>query len=312
MISKRIFLGLVLAPLLSTSVMTHAMAQTKEYTIGVALASDTNPFYIAMRRGIEARAKELGVKVVFVTANEVIAQQVTGINDLVARKVDGILVSPIDAVAVAAAYQAAGEARIPVISVARHANSPHQSAYVSMDEKGVGRDIATWIGKAVGGSADVAMITGPAGAATFRNINAGLDEGFKAQPQIKIVYRKDAALTREDGLKYAEDILVARPGIKAIYCANDEVALGAVQAVTAAGKRGQIIVTGMNGIPPALQAVKNGSLGLTVELNPVSWGRLGLETMVDWLNGKRASDLVTVRHVLIDASNVANALPPAK
>lgn len=311
MINRRILAALALVPLLSASPMTNAIAQNKEYTIGVALASDTNPFYIAMRRGMEARAKELGVKVVFVTANEVIAQQVTGINDLVARKVDGILVSPIDAVAVAAAYQAAGEARIPVISVARHANSPHQSAFVAMDEKGVGRDIGNWIGKAIG-SGDIAMITGPAGAATFRNINAGLDESFKAQPQVKIVYRKDAALTREDGLKYAEDILVARPNIKAIYCANDEVALGAAQAVTAAGKRGQIIVTGMNGIPPALQAVKNGSLGLTVELNPVTWGRLGLDTMVDWLNGKRASETVTVRHVLIDSSNVASALPLAK
>lgn len=311
MINRRVLAALALVPLLSASPMTNAIAQNKEYTIGVALASDTNPFYIAMRRGMEARAKELGVKVVFVTANEVIAQQVTGINDLVARKVDGILVSPIDAVAVAAAYQAAGEARIPVISVARHANSPHQSAFVAMDEKGVGRDIGNWIGKAIG-SGDIAMITGPAGAATFRNINAGLDESFKAQPQVKIVYRKDAALTREDGLKYAEDILVARPNIKAIYCANDEVALGAAQAVTAAGKRGQIIVTGMNGIPPALQAVKNGSLGLTVELNPVTWGRLGLDTMVDWLNGKRSSETVTVRHVLIDSGNVAGALPPPK
>ena len=76
-----------------------ALAQSKPVTIGVALASDVNPFYIAMKAGIEARAKELGANVVFVTSNEVVAQQVDGIQDLVARKVDGILASPIDAVA---------------------------------------------------------------------------------------------------------------------------------------------------------------------------------------------------------------------
>ena len=93
-----------------------ALAQSKPVTIGVALASDVNPFYIAMKAGIEARAKELGANVVFVTSNEVVAQQVDGIQDLVARKVDGILASPIDAVAVGAAYDSAGKAGIPVIS----------------------------------------------------------------------------------------------------------------------------------------------------------------------------------------------------
>ena len=80
-----------------------ALAQTKPKVIGVALASDLNPFYIAMKRGIQERAKELGVDVVFVTANEDVAKQVDGIQDLVARKVDGILASPIDSVAVASA-----------------------------------------------------------------------------------------------------------------------------------------------------------------------------------------------------------------
>lgn len=296
----------ILAVLAAAAAAPAAMA--KEVTLGVALASDTNPFYIAMKRGIEARAKELGWQVKFVTANEVVAQQVNGISDLVAQKVDGILVSPIDAVAVGAAYEAAAKAKIPIISIARHAASPHQTAFVTMDEKQIGREIAEWIVKRIGGKGKVAMITGPSGAATFRNLNEGLDEVFKANPGIDVVYRKEAALTREQGLRHAEDILVAHPDIDAIYGANDEIALGAAQAVAAAGKSGQVTITGMNGIPPALRAVKSGNIGLTVELNPVAWGRLGVDTMAAYLAGRAPTGDVKVKHVLVDSTNVDSVL----
>jgi ribose transport system substrate-binding protein len=288
-----------------------AVAQ-KPVTVGVSLASDVNPFYIAMKRGIEARAKELGVNVVFVTANEVVSQQVDGIQDLVARKVDGIIASPIDAVAVGGAYDAAGRAGIPVISIARHAVSPSQSAYVTMDEKQIGSDIAAWIVDRIGGKGKIAMIAGPAGAATFRNLADGFEARVKESPAVQVVYKKEVALTREMGLKQAEDVLVAHPDVVAIYGANDEVALGAAQAVDAAGKKSQIVVTGMNGVPPAVRAVKAGGLGLTVELNPVAWGRLGLETMVKYLGGEKPGGQVAIKHVLVDRSNVDQHLPPAK
>ncbi|HUH87927.1 MAG TPA: substrate-binding domain-containing protein, partial [Pusillimonas sp.] len=106
------------------------------------------------------------------------------------------------------------------------------------------------------------------------------------------------------GLKLSEDALIAHPNLKAIYAANDELALGAMQAVASLGKKGQVVVTGMNGIPPALRAVKSGDLGLTVELNPVTWGRLAVDTMIDYLNGKKPEGNVAIKHVLIDSTNV--------
>jgi ribose transport system substrate-binding protein len=302
--------GIVLLGALSAA--QPSQAQTKVPTIGVSLASDVNPFYIAMKKGIEARASELGVNVVFVTANEVVAQQVDGIQDLVARKVDGILASPIDAVAVGAAYDAAGKAGIPVISIARHAVSASQSAYVKMDEKKIGEEIASWIVQRTGGKGKIAMIAGPSGAATFRNLADGFESVIKANPGISMVYRKDVALTRENGLKQAEDILVAHPDIVAIYAGNDELALGAAQAVAAAGRKGQIVITGLNGIPPALRAVKSGAIDLTVELNPVAWGRLGLETMVNYLKGDKPKNDVAIKHVLVNAGNVDNFLAPPR
>src|SRR5690606_11582652 len=106
----------------------------------------------------------------------------------------------------------------------------------------------------------------------------------------------------------SEDALIAHPNLKAIYAANDELALGAVQAVASVGKKGEVVVTGMNGIPPAIRAVKSGDLGLTVELNPVTWGRLAVDTMIDYLNGKKPDSNVAIKHVLIDSSNVDEVL----
>ncbi|HQD15209.1 MAG TPA: substrate-binding domain-containing protein [Ottowia sp.] len=289
-----------------------ALAQTKTPTIGVSLASDLNPFYIAMKRGMQERAKELGVNVVFVTANEDVAKQVDGIRDLVARKVDGILASPIDSVAVGNAYTATEKAGIPIISIARHANSPAQSAFVAMDEPKIGGDIATWIIKHINGKGKIAMVNGPAGAATFRAIASGMDAVLKANPNVSVVYRKDAALTREMGLKLAEDALVAHPDLVAIYAANDELALGAAQAVKAAGKSEQIVITGMNGIPPALNAVKSGALGMTVELNAAVWGKLGIDTMVNYLKGQKPTGVVAAPYLLVDKTNVEQVLAQAK
>ncbi len=109
-------------------------AQAQQITIGVSLAQDDNPFYIAMLRGIRARAQELGWSVVAVSSNEDKLKQINGVQDLVAKGVKGILISPIDAVGVNAAYDAAAQAKIPIISVARGSSSPNQTLHVSMDE----------------------------------------------------------------------------------------------------------------------------------------------------------------------------------
>lgn len=285
-----------------------SQAQQKT-TIGVSLAQDDNPFYIAMLRGIRDRAQELGWEVVTVSANEDKAKQINGVQDLIARGVKGILISPIDAVGVNAAYDAAKAANVPIISVARGSTSPNQTLHVAMDEKQIGRDIAEWTAKAIGDEGKVAMLTGPSGVPTFRNLADGYTEVMSKFPKIQIAFRSDGPLTRERGLKQAEDVMVANPDLKAIYAANDDVALGAMQAVIAAGRTDKTIVTGMNGVPPALRGIKDGTLAMTVELNPVQWGRLGVDTLAAYLKGEKVEPRVFIRHNIIDKTNIDQKLP---
>lgn len=302
-------LVLLAAVMSALGVCSWPAAAQQKTTIGVSLAQDDNPFYIAMLKGIRERAQELGWEVVTVSANEDKAKQIAGVQDLVARGVQGILISPIDAVGVSAAYDAAKAANIPIVSVARGSTSPNQTLHVAMDEVQIGRDIAEWTAKAIGGDGKVAMLLGPSGVPTFRNLGDGYAQVMAKYPKIQIVFRADGPLTRERGVKQAEDALVANPDLKAIYAANDDVALGAMQAVLAADRSGKTIVTGMNGVPPALRAVKDGKLAMTVELNPVLWGRLGVDVLASYLKGEKVEPRVFIKHVIIDQTNIDAKLP---
>lgn len=304
---KRRHVILAAALLAATALVPAPASAQQKITIGVSLAQDDNPFYIAMLRGIRARAQELGWEVATVSANEDKVKQINGVQDLVARGVKGILISPIDAVGVNAAYDAAKTGNIPIVSVARGSTSPNQTLHVAMDEKQIGRDIAEWTAKAIGDEGKVAMLLGPSGAPTFRNLGDGYAEVMAKHPKIQIVSKSDGPLTRERGVKQTEDALVAHPDLKAIYTANDDVALGAMQAVLAANKN--TLVTGMNGVPPALKAVKDGKLAMTVELNPVLWGRLGVDVLAQYLKGDKVEPRVFIKHVIVDKNNVDSKLP---
>ena len=245
---KKLLLGLTGALLLAGwSVPVDAK------TIGVSLSSDTNPFYIAMLKGIKARAKKAGYDLSVVNAEEDVAKQLNGVNDLIAKGVDGILISPIDARALCSVYNKAKAAKIPMMSIARGSACKNQLLHVGLD--------------------------------------------------VKIVFRREMLLTRENGLKNGEDALVAHPDLVAIYGANDELGMGAAQAVAAAGKTKDIVVTGLNGIPPAIAAVNRGFMDLTVNVSPFAFGNVGVDTMVAHLKGKAFSKKVTVGFILVDKNN---------
>ncbi len=301
---------IVLAAALAFATAAPAPSAAQSKIIGVAMASDDNPLYIAMLRGIREVAKEKGYEVVTVTANEDIARQLNGINDLIARKVSGILISPIDARALCSGYDAAKAANIPIMSIARGSACASQTVHIGVDEIKLGGDIAEWLAKAIDKKGKIAMLRGPQGAEAFRNFAKGFSDTIAKYPDIKVVFSHDMLLTRENGLKYGEDALVAHPDLRAIYGANDDLGLGSAQAVRAANKKKDIVVTGMNGIPPAVRAVKAGEMDMTVALNPMVWGKLGAETLVAYIGGKKPDGpKVFIPHVIVDKGNVDQFLP---
>ena len=237
-----------------------------------------------------------------VSSNEDKLKQINGVQDLVARGVKGILISPIDATGVNAAYDAAAAGKVPIVSVARGSTSPNQTL-ACRDGREADRPRHRRMDRARRSAARARSPCCSDRRARRRSAisREGYNEVMAKYPGIQIVFKTDGPLTRERGLKNAEDALVANPDLAAIYTANDDVALGRHAGGACrqpqgqdAGHRHERRAAG------ACARLKDGNLGMTIELNPVLWGRLGVDVLAEYLKGGKVEPRVFIKHVIID------------
>ena len=155
-------------------------------------------------------------------------------------------------------------------------------AFVTTDNVAVGAKGASFIIDKLGAEGgEVAIIEGQAGNASGEARRKGATEAFKKASQIKLVASQPADWDRIKALDVATNVLQRNPNIKAIYCANDTMAMGVAQAVANAGKTGKVLVVGTDGIPEARKMVEAGQMTATVAQNPADIGATGLKLMVD-------------------------------
>ena len=268
-----------------------AIAQDKKFKVGVSLPESQNPFYVAMSKSIVKTFEANGIEATLLLANSDVNEQVSQINDLIASKVDAILVSPANTEGPAPALKKAHEAGIPLFMVARTLDQKYKDlwkTYVGFDYYKVGQMKGKWVVENLK-PGKIAMLNGPAGAL----VSVNMEKGFKEVVEkggFQVVWAQNSVQTRENGLKLAEDALVSQPDVVAIYAMNDDLALGAAQAVKAAAKK--VATLGMNGSPPALAAVHNGDMSMTILLDPVGWGKSAAQMVADYLKaGKQPSEL---------------------
>ena len=263
-----------------------ALAQAKPFKVGVSLPESQNPFYVVMGNSISKTLKEAGMDVTLLLANSDVNEQVSQINDLIAAKVDAILVSPLNTEGPAPALQKAYDAGIPIFMIARTLDAKYKNlwkSYVGFDYYKVGAQKGQWVvdnlkpGK-------VAMLLGPAGALVSVNLEKGFRETIE-KAGYTVSWAQNSVQTRENGLKLAEDALVANKDLVAIYAMNDDLALGAAQAVKAGGQK--VATLGMNGAPTALAAVHNGDMSMTILLDPFGWGKQAAQMVADYLTKKQ-------------------------
>jgi len=145
---------------------------------------------------------------------------------------------------------------------------------------------ADFIAQALKGKGKVVMLIGIPGTSAARDRGAGFEAQLKKYPGIQLVAKQTANFNRAEGLKVMENLLQAYPDIDAVFAQNDEMALGAIEAIKAAKKLGKIIVVGFDAIPDALEAVKKGEMAATVAQQPGLMGELAVEKAVDYLKTK--------------------------
>jgi ribose transport system substrate-binding protein len=261
-----IFMAMVLLPGLSFA--------AEKLVFGLSISTQVNPFYKAMADGMKDQAKKMGIEAYVLSADDKLDKQISDVEDLIQKKINILLINATQAGAQAVIEKAA-KANIKVITLQRQIPSPAVSSHIGTDNVVIGSLGAEWIVSQLGGKGNVVVLEGIPGAASSEDRKKGAAKVFPKYSGIKVVSQQTAEYDRAKALHVMENILQAQPNIDAVYCFNDEMAMGALSAVKAA-KRTGIMITGMDANKDAVAAVKKGDLTMTMALPPYDIGRMGV------------------------------------
>lgn len=276
---KKLLVVLLVAAFLIPSA---AFAEDK-ITIGLTLPSLSHPFFVYLQKNVMDEAEKLGVEVIAIDAENVAAKQMAQVEDFIARGVDGVLMSPIGQDALVPAVEALNEAGIPVATVDRKVEGGELLVHVGADNVEGGRVAARFVIEKLGGKGNVIELEGTPGASPAIDRKAGFDEVI-ATSDIKIIVSQTAEFGRAKGQSVTENLLQVHKDFQAVFGANDEMILGSVEAMEAAGiDLSKVVTIGYDAIPDALSYIKDGKLGATVEQFPGEQARKGLRFLVDFI-----------------------------
>lgn len=289
----------------------------EHYTVGFSQPASASPWQKAQLESMKAEAARLGHQIVYAAAGSA-DKQVADVNAMIAQGVDLIFLAPRDEKPLIPAVMAAKSAGIPVILLDRSVDQSLAQAgkdyvtFIGSDFVEQGRCAAEALVKAMPENAGILQVEGFPGSSPAINRRKGFEDVLKAHPGMRIVASQPGDFERAKGRQVAETLLQAHPEANAIYTHNDEMALGAIAALEATGRKpGQdATLVSVDGTRAALQAVVDGKLLATVESNP-RFGPKAFETMTRYARGERIEPWVVIPDRLFDKSNAAQLIADA-
>ena len=287
---KTCFKKLGLVGLVGAMALFTDAAVAKDITLGYVAAGMQYPFNVAAAKGFENAAKAAGVKAVILDAKTSVEKQGNAVDDLIAQKVDGIAVLPIDAVVAQSWADRATSHNIPFVAVATQIGDPQKhaindvypklTALVASDEVHVGYDAAqiaaTLLPK--GRTANIAIVEGAPGYPTVWQTTKGFKEGLdKAGIKYRIVASQPTDWTPEQGESVCQNILIAHPDVDLFFNQADDMVIGCARAVRAAGSHAKLVSRG--GSRLGINAIKAGDVDGTVCIQPGKMGELAFKAL---------------------------------
>lgn len=281
--------------------------------VGLVLKTLDNPFFDSLRQGAEEAATEAGLDLIVLAAErEVDVQsQMQLIGDLIEAQVDVLLIDPIGTGEVLLSILKANEAGIPVLILDTRINSVSASergvkieTFVGSDNHQGGVVAGEFIRDQTGGKAKVAILEGIPGHESADSRLKGFLAALRGHDGMQILASQSAGWERDQGFSVTQDLLQEHPDLNVVFACNDLMALGAVEAIKAAGKSDQIIVVGFDGVEDSRLAISDGSMLASVAQLPSEIGRIGVETAVQILEGKDVPAEIPVQIELITRENL--------
>ena len=263
--------------------------------IGFSVSTLNNPFFVTLTEGARKAATENNVELVVVDAGDDAAKQTSDIEDLVSRNVGVLIVNPVDSDAVAPAVKSAMSQGIKVIAVDRGVNGVDVDCQIASDNVAGARMATEYLMELVGEGAKVAELQGVPGASATIDRGAGFHQ--VADQSLQVAASQTANFNRAEGMTVMENILQSDGTIKGVFAHNDEMALGAVEAVAASGK--DIKIVGFHATDDAQKAVKDGKMAATVAQKPDKMGETAIGTAVKIMAGETVEKSIPVEVELI-------------
>lgn len=279
---------------------TGSKASGASGAIGLSISTQNNPFFVTLAEGAKKAAKQAGVPLTVVDASDDATKQVSDIEDLVSKNVSVLIVNPVDSDAVTGAVEAAIAKGVRVISVDRVVNGVDIDCQIASDNV-AGAELATqYIVDTLGENVKTAELVGTSGA------SAAIDrsQGFHniADKKLKVVASQTADFDRTQGMTVMENMLQADSSIQAVFTGNDEMALGAVEAISGAKK--DVLVVGFDATDDAIEAIRQGRMGATIAQQPDLIGSTAVENAIRLTKGESIPKEIPVEVTLITKDTV--------
>lgn len=311
---RNLFVLFVLALVLVMTV--SVFSAPKKYVIGFAQTGAEGAWRAAETVSVKEAAVKLGIDLKFVDGQEKQEVQIAALRSFVAQGVDGILIAPLVSTGWDEVLSEVKDAQIPVVLLDRGIETSDESLYVckiTSDFVLEGKMAAEWLIKKMNGKAKIAELQGTPGADPAIMRQKGFAEGIAKTPGMKIVKSQTGNFNAAEGKQVMEAFLKADKTINAVYAHNDDMALGAIQAIEEAGKKPgkDIIIISIDATKPAFQAMVAGKLNCAVECNPLL-GEIGFQTLIGAIEGKTYPKWVVQKDGIFQQDQAAKLLPTRK
>lgn len=302
---KTLPIVLLIAGLLLFLIIQKRRAGEREgIVIGVSLLNMANEFIVNIKEAMETRAQELGVKLIINDGQLSPDKQIQQIESFIARRVDAIILNPCEVEASSPAVDKAIQAQIPIVNVNSETRSIPTAFVGSRDEESAEIAIG-FLAERLNSKGNIVMIGGNPGQAAEIKRGQGAKSTLAKLPDMRLIAEQTANWSREEGMALMENWLQAYKGqIDGVFAQNDEMGMGALKALEAAGLKDQIPLVSVDAIADALQAVKDGRLDATVFQNAKGQGARAVETALKIIKGEAYEKEVFIPFELVTADNV--------
>ncbi|MEM8704684.1 MAG: ABC transporter substrate-binding protein [Pseudomonadota bacterium] len=295
------------------------LEQKDRYKVGFAQMESNNPWRIAETKSFHDTAESCGWDLIATDAAGSAAKQVADVDSMIAQGIDVLFLPPREEKPLIPAVKKAKAAGIPTFLVDRsvdpNAAKPGEDfvAFLGSDFIDQGKRVAEWtIENFKGDKGIIVQLEGTTGSSPANDRKSGFDDRIVQDERFEIVASQSGDFARDLGRQVMETLLQAHPDVNIVYAHNDEMAIGAIQALELAGRKPgeDVLVVSIDGTRDALQAIIDGKMGVTVESSPF-FGPLACETMKRYAAGETIEPWVQVKDRIFTADNAAKHIDEA-